>query len=352
MARLLLLLAFLLTLIGLTACDTAEPPEEPIQPRVEQPAAPGLGQATEQAWELGADWLRQTRQCAGTLHARLERFLDAPGPASLVAAQDQWHTCHRHWHHSAALRALGRASPDLFATLPRMEFLLAAPVVTPGYLDSVEHYPHSGIVNDTTVAINARSLRRQHGLTADSDVALGLYALEFLLWGDGPERWRGYRTESPAGDNERAQSLSPAERPNNRRRALLRLVSHLWQDDLDTLLDHWHAREGTLGSAWQNLAPEGRLQLLQAALETLLSGAPEASTARLQALRGLDELLATGEPPLGTHLAEDWPVWRTQLAQVIEALQARVNTPAPLNAPALSRARDQQLQALADSLAP
>ena len=68
------------------------------------------------------------------------------------------------------------------------------------YVDGVEGHPHSGIVNDRAVAIDAPTLAELNEKDGEENIATGWHAIEFLLWGqdrrsDGPGN-RAY-TEFP-----------------------------------------------------------------------------------------------------------------------------------------------------------
>ena len=54
--------------------------------------------------------------------------------------------------------------------------------IEPGFLDSIPHYNHSGLVNDLTIQINSETLRQQHQITDDSEVALGYHVLEYYAF--------------------------------------------------------------------------------------------------------------------------------------------------------------------------
>jgi putative iron-regulated protein len=54
--------------------------------------------------------------------------------------------------------------------------------IQPGFIDSLPHYPASGIVNDITLVMDLPTLRQQHGVTDREEVCLGYHAIEYLIF--------------------------------------------------------------------------------------------------------------------------------------------------------------------------
>lgn len=345
----------LLLLLGGLLFGCERDPQRPAEPPPTEPSVADIEErdpereaATRAAWQNGSHWLEQAGEACQDMHQAIETFLSDPAETTQASARAQWHECHDQWHRLDPLFALSASNPGLFGQLQQMTFDIEARPLQPGYLDSLEDYPFSGIVNDTTVDITASALREQHGLTDVSDVSLGLHALEFLLWGE-----RGQR---PVADYEPRQTLTQAQReaelsldllPNNRRRELLRLLSHLLQDDLEQLQDYWDSDRNTLRLTYRRLDPQSRLhllkdaarQLLEQQLVTDLQGLtdPEAGHNRfagealrplLSALVGLRELLTAGEPPVIQFLGAEQArtEWQSQLEEVIEQVRSQIES--------------------------
>ena len=89
--------------------------------------------------------------------------------------------------------------------------------LTPGFIDSIENYPYSGIVNDSTIEITTDVLKAQHMITDPSEISLGFHVLEYYAF----ERTR--------------EDLNGTEEANKRRRALISLVSELLVEEIKTL---------------------------------------------------------------------------------------------------------------------
>lgn len=307
---------------------------------------PDQAASSRLVWQLGDTLLTETGAECAAMHLSLEQFLAQPQAESLARARTDWHSCHNQWHQFDLFTRLNDINPGLFGGLAKLSFAIEAYPLQPGYLDSLEAYPYSGIVNDISLSITADNLRTQHGLTDSEDVSLGLHALEFLLWGETGER--------PAGDYDAEQvdadpdsQLKPAEQPISRRRELLLLVSHLLQDDLERLQHAWQPGQGGLGDTYEQLHPASRVQLLKSAGHHLLSQhlpnqlrqltepetqhnrfAGQSLTPVVSAIKGLDRVYFTGEPALAQWLGETDSIkaWRNQLEELSARLEAEAET--------------------------
>lgn len=230
-ARLKLLAATLLCL-GLVACAEQNDPEpgtsaaaEPpiVSQTPETPADTGLEPSP------GSDWAAATlsscyarvqrfRTSTNALARQADNFHESPDSGGLTQLQSRWRDTLETW---------GDASLCLAAPLPdasgrqmrdRLAVTAAAPAL-PGYLDRMPAYPNSGLIMDETVPISLKSLLRQHQITDRSEVSLGIYALEIILFGAADNRqWQDFRSGSPDADFQ----------PEARRARVLRLqTEHL-----------------------------------------------------------------------------------------------------------------------------
>ncbi len=296
--------------------------------------------ATEAIWALGSETLASAHSDAETLRDRITAFLSEPNSDTLELARKQWHRAHNRYQQAAIFVAFASSNPGLFNALKDLQDPLDSWPLQPGYLDYFDVYTHSGIVNDIAVPITAKAIRRQHGFSDDSDVSLGYHAISFLLWGqDGQRPAKDYQAITLVSAEQRQAGLSSTDLPNNRRRALLKLLSELLIDDLERFHRHWHFAKSTLHMNYQALGADARLQLLQAAALALLdqlrdglsaaqtggSGAdspPEhnqfagQSPATLASkLMGLQTMLEHGEPAVISWLLEEseQQQWQAQL---------------------------------------
>jgi hypothetical protein len=87
--------------------------------------------------------------------------------------------------------------------------------IQPGFIDSLPHYPASGIVNDITLVMDLPTLRQQHGVTDREEVCLGYHAIEYLIFERNIE---DFSTEGDQGETAHQGGIE-------RRRLLLQLLS-------------------------------------------------------------------------------------------------------------------------------
>lgn len=369
-------LAPILWLVALltAGCDSPTPEiQPPAQDPVssETPFDPALQLASLEAWEQGEQSLSQTLEASRELHRQLEEFLLSPDPKTLAELRRQWHRAHGHWHRLDPFIALTGSNPGLFGGLERLAAKIEARPIQPGYLDYLEHYPYTGIVNDITLTINAETLRAQHGLTDASDISLGFHTLEFLLWGEQGDRpATDFQIPEQISAEQRDAGLTLADLPNNRRRDLLALVSHLLQDDLNNLLARWQGPDSQLHQTYHRLPPASRIELLKNAAEYYLRQDARALLASLgteeahnafagrdlnplyQGLTGLRHLFQEGEHGLLSNLTETetGQKWLAQLDQLITQLE-QLELEQALE-PETQQELQQQLEQLAQLLRP
>ncbi|MEC7548022.1 MAG: imelysin family protein [Pseudomonadota bacterium] len=145
--------------------------------------------------------------------------------------------------------------------------------IEPGYIDYLEGYPTTGIVNDTTLTIDHDNLISQHQFSDRSYVSLGFHALEFLLWGE-----RGHRQVSDFDTNVESSANSQSEPPNPsavrhqaRRLAYLTTASDILISDLQRLQMRWAPATDNqaAGHYAQLLSEVAPAETLQASLLTV-----------------------------------------------------------------------------------
>ena len=122
--------------------------------------------------------------------------------------------------------------------------------IIPGYIDYVNGYPDSGIVNDINVNLDVDSLREQHGTFDISEVTLGFHVIEFLLWG-----YDSGSVPRPAADFDAVLELTSQEiesgysldqLSNNRRRLFLSVATDTLVEDFRALQSLWLAEESSI----------------------------------------------------------------------------------------------------------
>lgn len=119
--------------------------------------------------------LQDAAQGTRTFCETLKVFLNTTNDTNLILTRTSWIVAHAKYQAAEIHNLLYGVTLD--------ESVDAWPALG-GYIDRAPGYPHSGIVNDTTIDIDGKSLRAQHQLTDASEVSVGFHALEYLLWGD------------------------------------------------------------------------------------------------------------------------------------------------------------------------
>lgn len=369
---------FVLTslLFALPGCDRQADRQPEPQTETEPGSAlrdmdPEQAASSRLAWQLGEALLNEAGAECATMHLSLEQFLAQPGAEPLARVRADWWACHNQWHQFDLFASLKESNPGLFGGLGKLGFAIDAYPLQPGYLDSLEAYPYSGIVNDISLAITAGNMRTQHGLTDSEDVSLGLHALEFLLWGEKGER-PASDYDNELVDADPKTQLKPAEQPVSRRRELLLLVSHLLQDDLERLSQAWQPGKGGFGDTYEQLRPASRIQLLKSAGHHLLEHQLPEQVRQLSepderhnrfagqslapvanALKGLSRVYFTGEPALAQWLgeADQIKAWHNRLEFLSEQLEARARKPTDVEAPGPEALSPEILRELLQELA-
>lgn len=161
----------------------------------------------------------------------IDDFLARPTDPGLEKCRNAWLESHEAYLKGRFFARLAAGQSDrASAVADELEFAIDAWPIEEGYLDGLEAYPTSGIVNDLTVPIDEASLRKQHGLTDRTEVALGFHPLEFLLW---RKRADDFLRATELTDEQRADGMTLADLPADRRRALVQLIARLLTHDIE-----------------------------------------------------------------------------------------------------------------------
>lgn len=242
------LAAALCALLLVSGCDQPLPsPKQKEQtPKAEttkQPVDAAYEQALNTYHAQGMAGLQKALACVGNLRASLPDFLAAPDDNGLKDIYTLARHCHRLYLPALALTA---SYPALDARLTSLRRRIDSRPITPGYVDYVEGYPESGIVNDPALPLTRESLIAEQGLTDAADVVLGFEVILFLL--EGEHRYKPLLPVRTAADYEAVSQwpeqadeevLPPADHPKNRRRQYLQLVTEVLEQDLKLLVEAW-----------------------------------------------------------------------------------------------------------------
>ena len=232
--------AGLLCLLAVWGCDKQiSPPERSTGAPAANNSAFDIDSqaATKHMWQHFSTQNENAIQQAELLASLTRSFLQQPSPESLKNAQQQWHTAEQSLFGLTLLFKITNADTALLQLDFVPDYRLTASPIQPGYLDRYGPYLYSGLVFDIGTPITATSLIHQHGLTDKAEVVLGIYAIEFMLFGENGARSANDYSEHRKLDSEHiAASLNSIEEiPNNRRRRLLQLQIDLLIQDLSDI---------------------------------------------------------------------------------------------------------------------
>ena len=129
--------------------------------------------------ELARLHAAKTSQEVGSLNEAVTLFLSEPTEQNRSALGEAWKSSHSALLRLGAETLSGENATDSSAALL---YRLDAWPIQPGYIDSIENYPNSGIVNDITVTLSVDSLRQQHGFSDVEEIILGFHPLEYLIF--------------------------------------------------------------------------------------------------------------------------------------------------------------------------
>lgn len=258
-------------LLALTACQDKPAPSAPalLPAPVSQQDQQALEQASRQVWQAGQVRADALQAELTALRQAINALLQQPDQDSLEAARNQWHKAHLAAQALSLYFALAQAHPGLLVELERGYELLEGWPIQPGFLDYFDIYAHSGLVNDIAIPVTASALREAHQQFDDADRALGLHPMAYLLWGENGQRPDSDYAAQQA-DAQGEDALKPQDLPNNRRRALLKLMSELALDDAGRLAGQWQP-QALSSLVFFQLNSAQRSELLRAAAVQLIN---------------------------------------------------------------------------------
>ncbi len=256
---------------GINACDQPSPLPTGGVAKTESAARSRVAEATRTAnpaWPLGEELLSEGTARATAFNKAINRLLDSPNIEHLEQAQQTWRETAAALEQFHLFSRLGVVAPQDFQKLVDLQYNLTAWPIQPGYLDSYGEHPYSGIVFDVGMPLTAEALREQHGMTDNSDAALGVYAIEFILFGE--QNNRGpllFQPITALNDQYKEDGYSSVdELPRNRRRELLRLQAQLLVEDVMRLQQEWTGNQaGQLRYKFELLTPTQQADLLRKA---------------------------------------------------------------------------------------
>lgn len=243
-------------------------------------------------WKKSQQHLSTAHTKAMDLHVAVKNLLANPDEKSLNIAQQKWQLTMTAYQQLSPLLYLEhkhieqkevgykttehrKKSANSLAGIEKWRKKIGAWPIQPGYLDSFGPHIHSGIVNDITLSIDSNTLRSQHLMTDSEEVTLGLYAIEYLLFGDKEyQNKKNTNFKRFIKITELPEPLAQAgliinELPNNRRRALVELQARLLVNDIHMLMGLYQPN-GALTIAFQKLSTLQKLQAFQLSVKNSL----------------------------------------------------------------------------------
>ncbi len=257
----------------------------------------------EKWWARGGEILNQSLQTSRELQHHISEFIDNPNEEGLKRCQLSWSNTAKTYRAFYAWHLLARNEPKLFYLLSELDYRIAAYPIQPGALDSFGSYLYSGLVHELGNPLNMENLLALHGQIDSENATLGMYAIEFMLFGeDGNRHFEDYLSQDKVTKDYHDRGFSKtSELPNNRRRLLLTLQSGKLVEDLSVLASSWAApNTSSQITLWESLSSSQKYRALKGALEQGLAELliedkerlqPEMLLAQLQALKVLPEIL-------------------------------------------------------------
>ena len=124
--------------------------------------------------KLHSDSKTDVRQKFDDFQLAIDSFLSTPTSKTLGDLQEEWSYLHDTLHRFQLL-----AHPS---TRESFSTLIDSWPIEPGFIDNLPTYPATGIVSDVSIPIDETTLRKQHQFTDLSEAAIGLHAIEYLLF--------------------------------------------------------------------------------------------------------------------------------------------------------------------------
>lgn len=221
-----LILTVLLSGALLTGCkqkteSVSEPP--PANPPPAVAAAPTNPRIVAAADECFASFVNKSL----ALTDSIKTFIASSNKKNQQSAQTQWLDTHAQWHRCRFYLAYFD-NRLLLASAKKIHNTS----IEPGYIDAVDGYPQSGLINDVNVPIMADSIREQHQRYSAAEIALGLNAIEFMLW---QRTVADYNANAKLSAEQIESGWQAADLAQTRRRIYLPLLGELLIEDAETV---------------------------------------------------------------------------------------------------------------------
>ena len=197
---------------------------------------------------------------AEALQISTDNFMEHTNAETLAAVRAAWLSAHNAYEQTTLYRklfALFAEESEVLQLTGHQYFIDYWPIYA-GYIDYLDSYPGSGLVNDMTVALTPESARAQHGLFDLHEVTLGFHALEFQLWGenssgDDTRPYDDFVEVTNLASPEAVQGVPTEQTASNRRRQFLALGVEALSTEMDALFKTWSRERTSIRVALEQL---------------------------------------------------------------------------------------------------
>ena len=242
-------------------------------------------ETTDIAWDLVYGYLELIDADNQAILANLQsfqetlnEFITQSNETKLQALRSSWLVAHTSYELASLHRHFSTAvvSEEFNLELLQLQYQINHWPILPGYIDYVDDYPDSGIVNDMTVNLDSDNIRQQHGVFDLSESTLGFHVLEFLLWGestiDGVARPATEFAEiSQLSEAQLEASFKLEQLGNNRRREFITVITSALLEDFGRSKTIWDQTNLALRERIDTFTAERLLRIFVDAISTLLS---------------------------------------------------------------------------------
>jgi putative iron-regulated protein len=218
-----------LFLIGCTACKDKETAND---------LPDNAGDAVSTYVDIVVASYGDSVSTASALTSAVDAFVASPSDSGLDAARQAWLDSREPYLQTEVYRFYDGPidNPD---TGP--EGLINAWPMDENHIDYVSDDASSGIVNDTSITIDAATLESLNEDGGETKIATGFHAIEFLLWGQD-------QSDSGPGDRPHTDFLtddSATAENGDRRGEYLKVTSALLVTHLQSIETEWEGAYGT-----------------------------------------------------------------------------------------------------------
>jgi len=258
---------------ALLLCGCERPTETSPQTSTASETTQEYETASAQLWQAGAQAVEQSALAASELASITNSFLDTPSNELLLAAQQAWKKTLLAYGNFYFYSELSIIHPEAFQLIREQQLRIAGNPLQPGYLDAFGPYAYSGLVHDLSIEITPNNLVPQNGLTDEGDICLGLYAIEFMLYGQAQDRAvTDYQLPTSLTREQKETGFRTIEEtPAFRRRQLLSAQTELLANDLKTLKTLVAPGGAIDATAWAPMQSSNQAAIIKNTLERSLT---------------------------------------------------------------------------------